>query len=64
MKQSQTHIPLTVFRKDLEDIESKLQRRAFQTSKGGMISVPADIADIIEIRPQDILVRDTVAKVK
>lgn len=57
-------IPLTAFRKDLGDIESKLQRRAFQTTKGGIISVPADIADIIEIRPQDILVKDTVAKVK
>jgi hypothetical protein len=29
-----------------------------------MISVPAEIADIIEIRPDDILVKDTVAKVK
>ena len=57
-------VPLTAFKKDLEDIESRLQRRAYQTTKGGMISVPAEIADIIEIRPEDILVKDTVAKVK
>jgi 37-kD nucleoid-associated bacterial protein len=57
------NVPLTAFRKDVEDIKSSLQRRAFRTTKGGMISVPADIADIIEIRPNDILVKDTVAKV-
>jgi hypothetical protein len=58
------NVPLTAFRKDVENIESSLQRRAYRTTRGGMISVPADIADIIEIRPEDILVRDTVAKVK
>jgi hypothetical protein len=58
------NIPLTAFRKDVEDIQTSLQRRAYRTTKGGMISVPADVADIIEIRPEDILVRDTVAKVK
>lgn len=58
------NVPLTSFRKDVENIESSLQRRAYRTTKGGMISVPADVADIIEIRPEDILVRDTVAKVK
>jgi hypothetical protein len=57
------NVPITAFRKDVEDITSSLQRRAFRTTKGGMISVPADIADIIEIRPNDILVKDTVAKV-
>jgi hypothetical protein len=29
-----------------------------------MISVPADIADIVEIHPNDILVKDSVLKVK
>jgi hypothetical protein len=57
-------IPLTAFHKDIEDIQSNLQRRAYRTTKGGMISVPADVADIIEIRPEDILVKDTVAKVR
>jgi hypothetical protein len=58
------NIALTAFHKDIEDIQSSLQRRAYRTTKGGIISVPADVADIIEIRPEDILVRDTVAKVK
>jgi hypothetical protein len=57
-------VSLIAFRKDLGDIESKLERRAYQTTRGGMISVPAEIADIIVIRPEDILVKDTVAKVK
>jgi 37-kD nucleoid-associated bacterial protein len=58
------NIPLTAFKKDLENIATKLQRRAYQTTRGGIISVPAEIADIIEIRPKDILVKDTVAEVK
>jgi 37-kD nucleoid-associated bacterial protein len=57
-------ISLSAFSKDVQDIESSLQRRAYRTTKGGMISVPADVADIVEIRAKDILVKDTVAKVK
>jgi hypothetical protein len=59
-----SNVPLTAFKKDLEDIDSKLQRRAYQTTRGGIISVPADIADIVVIRPDDILVKDRVEKVK
>ena len=58
------NVPLTAFKKDIADIAPKLERRAYQTTKGGMISVPVEIADIVEIRPNDILVKDTVAKVK
>jgi hypothetical protein len=58
------HIPLTAFSKDLADIETRLQRRSYATKRGGMISVPADIADIVEIHPNDILVKDSVLKVK
>ncbi len=58
------NVPLTAFKKDIADIASKLERRAYQTTKGGMISVPVEIADIVEIRSNDILVKDTVAKVK
>lgn len=60
----ENNVALTAFHKDIEDIQSSLQRRAYRTTRGGMISVPADVADIIEIRPKDILVKDTVAKVK
>jgi hypothetical protein len=58
------NVPLTQFRKDLEDIQLKLKRRSYQTTRGGIISVPDEIADIVEIRPENILVKDTVAKVK
>lgn len=57
-------IPLTQFRKDVCDIEKSLERKLFKTRRGGMISVPADAEDIIEIREEDILVKDQVAKVK
>jgi len=60
----ENNVSLTPFKKDLEDIESRLQRCAYQTTKGGMISVPAEIAEIVVIREKDILVKDTVAKVK
>jgi hypothetical protein len=57
-------VPLTAFKKDIAAVASKLERRAYQTTRGGIISVPVEIAEIIEIRPNDILVKDTVAKVK
>jgi hypothetical protein len=57
-------IALTAFKKDIEDIQFKLKRCAYQTIKGGIISVPAEIADIVVIRPDDILVKDRVDKVK
>ena len=57
-------IPLTQFRKDVSDIEKSLERKLYRTKRGGMISIPADAEDIIEIRQEDILVKDTVAKVK
>jgi hypothetical protein len=41
-----------------------LERKWYRTRRGGVISVPADAEDMIEIRPEDILVRDTVSKVK
>jgi hypothetical protein len=58
------NIPLAQFRKDVADIENSLARKMYKTKKGGVISVPADVEDFIEIRPEDILVKDTVAKVK
>jgi hypothetical protein len=57
-------VPLTAFNKDVSDIKGKLKRRAYETTKGGFISVPEDIADIVEIHPNDILVKDSVLKVK
>lgn len=58
------HVSLAQFRKDVSDIEKNLERKLYNTKKGGIISVPTDVEDFIEIRPEDILVKDTVAKVK
>lgn len=57
-------ITLTAFPKDVSDIKGRLKRRAYETTKGGFISVPEEIADIVVIRPNDILVKDSVVKVK
>jgi 37-kD nucleoid-associated bacterial protein len=57
-------IPLAQFRKDVADIEKNLERKLYRTKKGGVISVPTDVDDFIEVRAEDILVKDTVAKVK
>lgn len=58
-------ISLAQFRKDVADIGKSLERRLFRTRRGAMISVPADAPeDMVEVRPEDILVKDTVAKVK
>ncbi|HEY2120817.1 MAG TPA: nucleoid-associated protein [Candidatus Acidoferrum sp.] len=58
------NVPLAQFRKDLADIERSLERRLYKTKKGGMISVPTDVDNFLEIRSEDILIKDTVAKVK
>lgn len=55
------NISLAQFRKDVSDIKTSLERRLYKTKKGGMVSVPADGEDFLEIRPEDILVKDTVA---
>jgi hypothetical protein len=61
---AQEHIPLTQFTKALDDIQSKLKRRAYETKQGGMISVPADLPDLVEVRAEDILVKDSVLKIR
>lgn len=57
-------IPLTQFRKDIADIARSLERKLYKTNRGGLISFPTELDDLVEIRTEDILVRDTVAKVK
>jgi hypothetical protein len=57
-------IPLAQFRKDVSDIQTNLDRKLYKTKKGGMISVPSDVENWLEVRPEDILINDTVAKVK
>jgi hypothetical protein len=57
-------VPLAQFRKDVTDIKHSLERRFYKTKKGGVISAPANVEDFLEIRTEDILVKDTVEKVK
>jgi 37-kD nucleoid-associated bacterial protein len=59
-----SNVSLTQFRKDVADIEKSLERKWFRTRRGGVISVPVDAEDMIVVRAEDILVRDTVSKVK
>jgi hypothetical protein len=60
----ENHIPLTQFTKDVVDIENNLERKYFKTRRGGVISVPSDAEDMVEVRQEDVLVKDTVTKVK
>jgi hypothetical protein len=57
-------IPLTVFQKDTSDIATKLRRRAYQTTKGAMISTPEDQPDLVTVTEDKVIVNDTLAKVK
>jgi nucleoid associated protein NdpA len=52
------------FQKDLSDIEGKLRRRSYETHKGAMITVPVEVADLVVVRAKDIVVKDTVRKIK
>jgi hypothetical protein len=51
------------FRKDTADISTKLQRLAFYTSKGVMISAPADLESLVAIEAEQIVVRDHLQRV-
>ena len=57
-------IPLSAFPKDLGDIEARLRKRVYETSKGGIIAIPTNVEDFVEVRKDDILVKDSVLKVK
>jgi hypothetical protein len=51
------------FRKDTADIATKLSRLAFYTSKGVMISAPADLENLVGIEAEQIVVRDHLQRV-
>ena len=56
-------VPLTSFRKDLSDIQPRLRRRAYRTSQGGLVSMPADKAELVEVNEKQVIVNDTVIAV-
>ena len=51
------------FRKDTADIATKLARLAFYTSKGVLISAPADLESLVSIEAEQIVVRDHLQRV-
>jgi len=57
-------ISLAAFPKDLSDIAGRLRRRAYQTSKGAMISVPEEEAGLVVVNPENVVINDTVVNVK
>lgn len=57
-------VPLNSFTKDLSDIEKSLRRRAYQTKRGAMISVPEDSTEMIVVGADKITVNDSLVKVK
>jgi len=57
------NISLTAFEKDVSDIKHRLRRRAYLTASGAVISVPEEAVDLVEIKPQQVIVNDTVTKV-
>jgi len=57
-------VSLTAFQKDTSDIDTRLRRRSWETSKNVLISVPEDQAEIVTVTKQQVVVHDSVLKVK
>lgn len=57
-------VSLASFSKDLSDIASRLRRRAWHTVHGATVSVPADDAELIEVKEEQIVVNDTLLAVE
>lgn len=57
------HVSVTQFHKDTADIATKLKRLAFYTSKGVLISAPADLEGLVGIEAEQIVVHDHLQRV-
>ena len=58
------NIPLAAFKKDLHDINNKLKRHVYMTSSGAMVSIPEAHLEVVEVTEDQIVIRDTVSRVK
>jgi len=56
-------VPLTNFAKDLADIDSRLRHRAYLTTHGVKVDVPAESAEVVDVQPEQIIVNDTLLHV-
>jgi hypothetical protein len=58
------HVSLSQFAKDTSDIAGRLKRRAYQTVRGAMISIPEEDSELIVVGTDQVIINDTVVKVK
>jgi hypothetical protein len=58
------HVPITAFPKDTVDIARRLRRRAYETRRGAMVSVPEDDSNLVIVSEEQIIVNDSVIRVK
>jgi hypothetical protein len=56
-------IPTSQFQKDVEDIHGRLRQQSFTTTRGVRVTVPAENSQIVEIKPEQIIVNDELLKV-
>lgn len=57
------NVSLASFTKDISDIDPRLRRQAYHTSRGATISVPTEAADVVEVGKDQITVNDTLVHV-
>jgi len=60
---SESGVTLHAFEKDIADIKGRLRRRAFHTSKGAIVTVPEEEAELVVIEDQRIIVNDQLLSV-
>jgi hypothetical protein len=59
----QRGVTLNAFQKDVSDIESRLRRRAYHTSKGVSVIVPEEEGQLVDVEKQKITVHDQLLSV-
>jgi hypothetical protein len=57
------HVSLSNFQKDLSDIQGRVNRLAYHTPRGAIVSAPAEERNLVEVTDQNIIVNDTVSRV-
>jgi hypothetical protein len=56
--------PITAFVKDLTDIEGRIKRHSYKTTRGAVVLVPSDqVEDLIEVTVDRIVVKDRVTSI-
>lgn len=59
----ENEISLRNFEKDISDIQNKLRRHLFHTSRGVTVTVPAEEKGLVKIEPEQIVVNDQLDRV-